>query len=852
MPMTSRSRSPRRAAALLLASALASPIGIMPAAAQTVAATAAPSEQEIAARVKSLLGELTLEEKVSLLAGGSRIATAAVPRLGIPAVRMADGPNGIRANETYKATSFPASSAMAATWNPAMASRVGEAIGEEARALDYSIVQGPGLNIQRVPVGGRNFEYYSEDPYLSGRMAVGWVKGLQSTGVMATAKHLAVNNQETDRQTVNVIVSQRALREVYLPGFEAVVKETDPGLVMAAYNKVNDFYSTENKWLLRDVLKGDWHYPGVVISDWGATHSTAPAINAGLDFEMPAPAKFFGKDMAAAVRRGDVSLATLDDSVSRMLRLIIRSGRMDGWTLRPQDKVDSAEHRATSLAAAEQAITLLKNDGNALPLDPAKIRRIAVIGPNADARMIQGGGSSEVTAIRVTTPLEGLRAALPKTRIDHAIGVTNDRFAAMADPRMFSTTADRHEQGLTQKLWTSGSMDGAPVRTMIDDVFMRFYFGPELSEDAGNKVVMQWTGYFWPPTTGDYDFSMIDRGNTSVWVDGKPVIAPSQPNSPSPLFGGFGWRERRTSVHLEAGRAYPFRMDFMPARHWNLAYRLGIQQPVGSIAQAVEAAKGADAAIVFVGSSVTSESEEADRPNLKLYGEQDKLVEAVAAANPRTIVVLNTGGPVEMPWKDKVSAIVEGWFLGGEVGNAEANVLTGRTNPSGKLPVTFPKRIEDNPTFATFPGKNLEAHYSEDLLVGYRWYDEKAIEPLFPFGHGLSYTSFAYGGMKLAKADKGWRVSFTVRNTGKVAGAEIAQLYLAFPQAAGEPQRQLKRFERVELKPRQTQRISFDLTDADLRIWDTAANDWKVENGTYKAFVGGSSRVLPLSVQWTR
>jgi beta-glucosidase len=805
--------------------------------------------QTVEARVQSLLAQMTLAEKISLLSGGTRFATAAIPRLGVPAIKMADGPNGIRANETFKATSFPASVAMAATWDLEAVHHVGVAIGEEARALDYSIVQGPGLNIQRVPIGGRNFEYYSEDPYLSGRMAVNWVQGLQSTGVLATAKHFAANNQEQDRLKVDAVISERTLREIYFPGFEAVIKEADPAMVMAAYNKINGAHSTENRWLLTDVLRGEWGFKGVVVSDWGATHSTAPAINAGLDLEMPAPAKYFGADMLAAVQKGEVSEATVDRAAGRILAMVIRSGRMDGWAKGPNDVVDSPAHRAIALEAAEHAITLLKNEGNALPLAPEKLKRIAIIGPNADARMIQGGGSSEVTAIRAVTPLEGLKSVLPAgVKMAHARGVTNDRFAAMADPRMFSTTLDRHEQGLTQRLWTHGSMAGEPTRTMTDDVFMRFYFGPDLAKDPQNDVVLQWTGYFWPPTTGDYDFSMIDRGNVTVMLDGKPVIDGSLPAAPSPMFGGFGWKERKTNVHLEAGRAYAFRMDFAPAKHWNLAYRLGIQVPVGSIAQAVEAARGADAAIVFVGSSVTSESEEADRPNLKLYGEQDALVEAVAAVNPRTIVVVNSGGPVEMPWKDKVAAIVEDWFLGSEQGNAIANVLTGKVNPSGKLPMTFPKRLEDNPTNAYYPGKDFQTHYGEELLVGYRWYDAKGIEPLFPFGHGLSYTNFTFRGLKVKSEADGWSVRFQVRNIGKRSGAEVAQLYVGLPSSPGEPPRQLKRFERVELASGASKEISFHLTRRDFSYWDSVTKAWTVAPGAHQILVGSSSDALPLSV----
>lgn len=804
----------------------------------------------IESRVRDLLAKMSVSEKVAMLSGGTRFTTAAIPRLGIPAVRMADGPNGIRANETWPASVFPASVAMAATWDPALAARVAGAIGREALAYDYPIVLGPAMNIQRVPVGGRNFEYLSEDPYLTGRMAVAWTNGLQAVGVLGAPKHFAANNQEHERKRVSANVSERALREVYFPGFRAVVTEANPGLLMAAYNRVNGVHSTENRWLLRDVLKGEWDFQGVVISDWGATHSTAPAINNGLDLEMPGPALFFGDALIKSVETGEVSSAVLDEAAGRVLRMVIRTGVMDGRRKTPRNVIDSPEHRAVSLAAAQEAITLLKNERSALPLDSKSLRSIAVLGPNANARVVQGGGSSEVTPIRVVTPLEGLQAALSKSvRIAFNSGVVNDRFPPVADPRLFSTTRKRADQGLTQKYWARGAISGAAVRTMTDDVFMRFYFGHDLAPDPERNLAMQWTGYFWPPTDGDYVFSMFDHGTTTVVLDGKVIISPATADESPPMYDMLEWRARYAKVPLKAGQAYEFRMDFLPAGQKHVAYRLGIQPPAGSIAEAVAAARDADAAIVFAGSSTTSESEMADRPDLKLFGEQNALIEAVVAANPRTIVVLNGGGPVEMPWVDKVAAIVEAWFLGGETGHAIANVLTGKVNPSGKLPVTFPKQLEDNPTYKYYPG-GLEAEYGEDLFVGYRWYDEKNIEPLFPFGHGLSYTTFSFSDLVVRKEGDLWRATVAVRNTGGRVGAEVAQFYLEMPKSTGEPARQLKGFQRVLLDPGEQRAISLSLEPGDLACWDVNGKKWQVADGNYRIHVGRSSRDLPLSASF--
>ena len=807
-------------------------------------------EHDIDVRVRNLLSMLSLSEKVALLSGTTRFATTAIPRLGIPAVRMADGPNGIRASETWPASVFPASVAVAATWDPALGARVAGAIGREALAYDYSIVLGPALNIQRVPVGGRNFEYLSEDPHLTSRMAVAWTQGLQAVGVLATPKHLAANNQERERRRVSANVSQRALREIYFPGFRAVVTEADPGLLMASYNRLNGVFNTENRWLLRDVLKGEWGFKGVVVSDWGATHSTAPAINSGLDLEMPGPAVFFGDGLIKSIENGEVGSGVLDEAAGRILRMVIRTGAMDGRRKRPRDVIGSPEHRAVSLAAAEEAITLLKNDRAALPLNPQNLRTLAVIGPNANARVIQGGGSSEVTPIRAVTPLDGLRAALPKSvRILFNSGVVNDRFPPVADPRLFSTTRQRSDQGLTWRHWTQGAIHGAPARTKTDDVFMRFYFGEDLTPDPQHNLAMQWIGYFWPPNSGEYLFSLFDHGTTTVLLDGKAIISPSVADESPPLYNGFGWRARYTKVVLQAGRPYAFRMDFLPAGQKQVAYRLGIQPPAGSIAEAVAIARAADAAVVFSGSSTTSESETADRPDLQLFGEQNALIEAVAAANPRTIVVLNGGGPVEMPWVDQIPAIIEAWFLGGETGHALANVLTGKVNPSGKLPVSFPKKLEDNPTYKFYSG-DQEAEYGEDLLVGYRWYDEKNIEPLFPFGHGLSYTQFSLDDLVIRKDGDRWTAAITIRNTGGLAGAEVVQLYVEAPRSTGEPLRQLKGFQRVQLDPGEQRGMSFAIGLDDLSLWDAQVGRWDVAAGTYRLHVGRSSRDLPLTASF--
>lgn len=810
-----------------------------------------PLTPQAEARIEALIARMTLPEKVSMLSGANRFSTVAIERLGIPSLRMADGPNGVRADDTTPATVFPASIALAATWNPDAAARVGRAIGEEALVKDYQVVFGPAMNIQRVPVGGRNFEYFSEDPHLTGEMAVGWTKGVRSTGRLATPKHFAANNQEYERSRMNAQVSERALREIYLPAFHEVVKRADPVMLMSAYNKVNGTFASENDWLLRKVLKEEWGFDGAVMSDFGAVHSTAPAINGGLNLEMPGPPVQLGAKLVAAVEAGEVTMPTLDESVRRMLRAVWRSDKMTGGPAAARGSLDSPAHRAASRAAAAEAITLLRNEGAVLPLDPTRLKSIAIIGPNADVRVIQGGGSSEVNPIRAVTALEGLRSALPPSIALHvAEGADNNRYPPIADPRHFSTTSQRRDARLRTGFWIGGTFEGAPAKSFEDDVFMKFRFGDEITPRPADNLAVRSEGWFWPPQDGEYEFQLLDLGTSTVMLDGQPIITPQTEAGPPPLFDMLKWQARSAKVRLKAGRSYRFAFEMLPAHGKAPAYRLGVRLPAGTIEEAVAVARESDVALVFVGSSNTSESETSDRSSLDLFGDQNALVEAIAAANPRTIVVLNNGGPLLMPWAGKVPAIVEAWFLGGETGHAIADVLLGRVNPSGKLPITFPRRNEDNPTYAFYPG-GLNEPYGEGIFVGYRWYDQKGIEPLFPFGHGLSYTSFAFDGLRIARAGERWKVSVVIRNIGDRPGAEVAQLYLALPRQTGAPPRQLKRFAKVMLRPGESRTVDFDLSVSDLSYWDETRSGWVMVDGEYAVSIGSSSRAIGASATFS-
>ncbi|MEE4455025.1 glycoside hydrolase family 3 C-terminal domain-containing protein [Novosphingobium resinovorum] len=797
-------------------------------------------------RAAMLVAQMTLEEKVALLSGSNLYDTSAIERLGIPSLRMADGPNGVRTKDTSPVTAFPCSTALAATWNPLTVERVARAIGNEAAAKGYQVVFGPAMNIQRLPLNGRNFEYFSEDPWLTGEIAKAWTRGVRSTGRLTAPKHFAANNQERNRKTMSANVSERALREIYLPAFRTVVRESDPGFVMTAYNKVNGVYATDNKWLLTDVLRNEWGFDGAVMSDWGATHSTVEALNAGLDLEMPGPPKERGKKLIAAVAAGKVTESIIDTSARRIVAAALKSDLSRPTGERNPGAIDTPEHRAASRQAATEAIVLLKNEAGTLPIDTTRVRRLALVGPNVDTRLIQGGGSSEVNPLRAVTPLEGLCAALPD-HIDLQIVdcADNNPYPAVADPRLFSSTREVRDNGLGTRLIVGSGASAQVAKTYHDPLFMKFEFGSEVTAHPSDTLTLTSEGWFWPPRTGDYDFQLLDFGTSTIWIDGKPVVAPRFTAGPPPMYDFLGWQAREGKVHLEAGRSYSFRLEMLPAHKEVPAYRVGLRMPTASIADAAAAARDADLAVVFVGSSNTAESETLDRDSLDLYGGQNALVEAVVAANPKTVVVLNNGGPLVMPWSDKAAAIVEAWYLGGESGHAIADILVGNANPSGKLAQTFPKRLEDNPTHA-FYSNAVDQNYGEGVLVGYRWYDAKSIAPLFPFGHGLSYTSFFYDSLKLQRerASGQWTIRANIRNTGTMAGAEVAQLYISMPSAAGAPPRQLRGFSRVWLEPGDVAEVEFSLDQHSLSYWDELKREWRVATGSYRLEIGSSSRDL--------
>ncbi len=684
---------------LLLASLFASLISTSALSAQTApAADAKPLYLDIAqpinARVNDLLGRMTPEEKDTLLHADGTFVIAGIPRLGIPERWTDDGPNGVREElqrSTWNAagrtddfsTAFPAGIALAATWNPAIARAEGEALGEEARARGKDILLGPAVNIERIPLNGRSFEYYGEDPWLSGRIAVDFIQGEQSKGIASCVKHFAANNQETQRGSIDVQMDERTLREIYLPAFEAAIKEGGALSIMAAYNKIRGSYCAENDYLLNQVLKGDWGFQGLVMTDWGAAHTADGTAHNGLDLEMGTRVGadvdyntyYLAKPFLDGVKSGAYPPALLDEKARRNLYVMFATHMFDPD--RPTGSINTPAHQATERQVAEEAVVLLKNNQNALPLDPAQIKSIAVIGDNAVHLQAPGGQSSGIKAFHETSPLDGIIS-----RVGNRVNIT---FA----------------QGYS----SAGGRGGR-------------------------------------------------RGGRGPATPATPIVPASD-----------------------------------------------------LVAQAVAAAKQADVAIIVAGLNKDFDTEGSDRRDLKLPFGQDDLIAQVAAVNPRTIVVMVSGSPVEMgAWIDKVPAVLQAWYGGSEAGNALAQILFGDVSPSGKLPCTFPKQLSDTPGATggpeAYPGVNGVENYKEGLLVGYRWYDTKKIEPLFPFGHGLSYTTFQYDNLKLTPGDEAkgiWATAqFDITNTGTRPGAEVAQLYIhqnnpALPPPDHEPKGKYKK-----------------------------------------------------------
>lgn len=812
------------------------------------------AKRPVAERARLLVAAMTADEKFAMLEGdtvldGNGTGTnpcvghiSAISRLKLPALCMGDGPAGV-GNGLDNVTQFPAPIALAATFDAGLAHEFGLALGREHAAKGRNVVLAPTINIIRTPKWGRIAETLSEDPYLTAILGSAIVTGIQDNGVIATPKHFAANNQEWLRlgdapayEATNAIVPERTLHEIYFPAFKKVV-EAGAGSVMCAYNRLNGAYACENPALL-DTLRRDWKFDGFVVADWYFAHrSTVAAAKAGLDISMPGGVSpfgfehFYGPPLRKAVAEGAVPQATIDAMVMRIVTPMLRLGLVDKPVTGNADaSARSAAHSDLSRRIVEAGTVLLRNEAAVLPLTPT-VRTIAVIGDDAGAHVQtteRYGGFVKSDGIKIVTPLDAIRTrAGSHVTVRYARGTLGIGTLPAIPPSAF-TKPDGTGAGLQATYFPSGDFTGTPILSRTE---AKVDQADAIIKDLPSLWSARWEGRITPPKSGRYRFSLDGGGEIALFVDGKRVVYTPKQSFRLATHG---------SINLEGGKPVTIRLDYSRAPTISPAeLRLGWQVPDSTlIDDAVAAAKAADVAIVFVADAI---SEGADRTDLRLPGDQDALIEAVAAANPRTVVVLHTAGPVLMPWRDKVSAILAGWYGGEESSPGLAHLLFGDVSPSARLPVTFPADEAAGPTDRPdrYPGIGTTARYDEGLLVGYRWYDERKLVPAYPFGFGLSYTLFATSDATAVPTPDGTvKVEATVRNAGARAGTEVAQLYLGFPAATGEPPRQLKGVARLALAPGESKRVSFLLTPEDFSLWDEARHAATIPAGEYRVSIG--------------
>jgi len=820
-------------------------------------------------RTDALLAEMTLEEKAATVTGLDMWHTRPNDRLGIPRLKVTDGPNGARGDGLMgtgaETACIPSGSALGATWDPDLVEALGAVLGDEARAKKAHVLLAPTVNLHRSPKGGRNFECYSEDPVLSGRLAAAFVRGVQSRGVATTVKHFVGNDSEFERTTIDTQADERTLRELYLVPFEHAVKDGGAWGIMTGYNRLNGTFCSENEWLLSDVLRDEWGFDGFVVTDWFAARSTADMANAGLSLEMPGGGRFYGPALVAAVESGAVAVEALDRIVLDVLGLMERTGALDGDGDFTEGTLDRPEDRELIRAAAAAGSVLLRNDG-ILPLDPATLTKVAVIGPNAFNAKVMGGGSAKVNSYRATSPLDALTERLPDTEVVWEKGSDIDRTAPaltrpLVDGRVSVEYFDGHDhQGDPVLITERGDVDlmafGAPAPGVSADAY-----------SVRTRCVVV------PTVTGPHEFRLVQSGRARVLVDGETVLDATEGEyERGSAFFGMGSVEIPGAIDLEVGVPIDVVVEFSNRDAILLTgFKVGLLALVEEnlLGRAVDLAAASDVAIVVVGTNDDWETEGRDRDLWELPGDQPELIRRVSEANPRTIVVLNVGAPHDMSWIDDPAAVLSVGFGGQELGDAVVDMLLGEVEPSGRAPTTIGSRYEHFGAYPNYPGDNSVVRYGEGLFTGHRFHDVLGLEPAVPFGYGLSYTTFELGAPRAsARAATGATVTVTVdvTNTGDRPGAEVVQVYVEpIDPVILRPVRELKAFRKVEVEPGATVTVTFELEprafayfDVGDPIWtelqaglpvpaDGAGlhrteGGWYVDPGQYRIVVGRSSR----------
>ncbi|KAK0388796.1 hypothetical protein NLU13_5039 [Sarocladium strictum] len=814
--------------------------------------------------VDKLLSQLSVNEKVSLLAGKDFWHTTPLPRHGIPSIRVTDGPNGVRGTRIFggiPSACLPCGTALGATFDTELIGELGHLQGQEAKAKGAVAVLGPTLNIQRGPLGGRGFESFSEDPVLSGLLAGHYTLGLQQEKVAATLKHFVCNDMEHERMGYNVIVTSRALREIYLLPFMIAISIGKPRAVMTAYNKVNGTHVAESKELLQGVLRDEWKFDGLVMSDWFGTYSTTGAIQAGLDLEMPGPTRWRGVALSHAVASNKVTEDELDDRVRNVLNFINDSQAAGVPENAPETELNRPEDQALLRRAAAESIVLLKNEGNILPF--AKSKTTAVIGPNSKIARFCGGGSASLLPYYSVSPYEGIVAQCDKTSFSQG----------SADHQMLPQLGDRlrTETGQRGFLWRAYNepatvLDRKPVEERVL-VNSHMFFMDYRNENLAPVWYCQCDGIFTPDETGLFDFGLGVEGTAKLYVDDELLVGNFENQTPGPTLFGSGTIEEIGSKELVAGQDYRIRVEWgcyktskLPAAgpvggiHGGLMFgAFRRMSPEQAIQEAADLAATVDQVVLVVGLNGEWETEGSDRTTMDMSTHTNTLVSKVLAANPNTAVIVQSGTPVTLPWIDEAKAVCHAWYGGNETGNAIADVVFGEVNPSGKLPLTIPRRLQDNPTYFNFRCEGGRVLYGEDVYVGYRYYEKIGTTPLFPFGHGLSYSTFELQDLQTVVDDK-IEVSLQITNKGSRAGAQVVQVYVAPPATTSieRPVKELKAFRKIYLEAQESREVSIELDTAFCTsYWDECRDKWCSEAGDYKLLVGTSSADTPLEASFS-
>ncbi|MGW2420231.1 glycoside hydrolase family 3 protein [Streptomyces sp. NPDC001709] len=794
-----------------------------------------PADSAREAVVEEALGRLGLDAKARLLAGQDMWTLPALPEIGLRSLVMSDGPIGVRGvrwTADDPSVALPSPTALAATWDPELARRAGVLLAQEARRKGVHVLLAPTVNLHRSPLGGRHFECYSEDPYLTGVIGIGYVSGVQSGGVGTTVKHFVANDAETDRFTVNNLVPERALRELYLAPFEAIVENAHPWGIMTAYNTVNGTTMTEHHYLVNEVLRGEWGFDGFNVSDWMAARDTVGAIGGGLDVAMPGPRTVYGAALAQAVRDGKVTEAAVDAAVRRVLRLAARVGILDGAEPVVPEPPAPVDGEALAREISRRSFVLVRNENAALPLAPGGT--VALIGAAARDARVLGGGSATVFPDRIVSPLDGLTAALPEGTLSYAVG---------ADPATELAVADR---GFGLKAVCRDAA-GNVIGTRSAPNGLIQWMGSDLPEGVTHDTLhtVELTGTFTPRATGPHTFGIKGMGAFTLTVDGTTYFDDVQrSDKDDPFDAFFGAPVPRAQAELTAGEPVDVSLTYlvqlpddipMKVVTFALTHSEPQRDPDELIAEAVEAARNADTAVVMVATTDRVESEGFDRTDLTLPGRQDDLVRAVAAANPNTVVVVNSGSPVELPWREEVAAVLLSWFPGQEGGAALADVLTGAHEPGGRLPTTWGS-LADAPVTQVTPADG-ELPYTEGVFIGYRAWEQAGRTPAYPFGHGLGYTDWTYESLD---AD-GTTARIRLRNTGARPGREVVQVYVSPVGPDPErPVRHLAGFASAEAGPGESVEVTVTLPRRTFEVWDEKAKAWTFVKGSYEIAAGRS------------